>query len=120
VRDKIILPFEKFLFTRSEFRNTELRLDNLKLRNLVDKRLNDISGNEFSSLFLYNPEYDGANVYALNADYTTKGNDITVSCLLIKGGSEIINRFEVKGSASNPEIISEQIVAKVVQWSQNK
>ncbi len=39
VRDKIVLPFEKPMFTRSDFRNVELRTDNLKLRALVDKEL---------------------------------------------------------------------------------
>jgi hypothetical protein len=120
VRNKIVLPFEKLLFTRSEFRNAELRLDNLKLRNLVDKRLSEISDNGSGNLFLYNPDYDGANVYSLNGDYSIKGNETVISVLIIKGEAEIVHRFEIKSDISKPEPIADTIVNKFLQWVQSK
>lgn len=120
VRNKIVLPYEKLLFTRSEFRNTESRLDNLKLRNLIDKQLGEIADNESTGLFLYSPEYEGANIYALNGDYIIKGNEATISVLLVKGGNEIVNRFEIKGDISKPEKLAGQITTQTLEWIQSK
>ena len=114
VRNLVILPFEKLLFTRSEFRNAESRLDNLRLRNLVDKKMSEISETEHS--FLYNPEYEGVNTYSINGDYNITGSDATISILLIKGGSEIIGRYEVSGDINKADALADQITAKIVEW----
>jgi len=121
VRNKIVLPFEKFLFTRSEFRNTELRTDNLKLRGLIDKELSGLSDDNSDAPLLFNPEYEGANVYSLSCDYTVAGNDVIVSAVLIKGGVEIKTKFEVKGKADNLTHLSGSIISEIKDWlSKNK
>ena len=120
VRNKIVLPFEKALFTRSDFRNVELRIDNLKLRTLVDKELDEISGNSSVAPFMYSPEYDGPKIYAINGDYTITGNDINVSVIVLKGGTEIKTKFEIKGSVDQPGVIAKTIVRKVEEWLSNK
>jgi len=121
VRNKIVLPFEKFLFTRSEFRNTELRTDNLKLRSLIDKELSGLSDDNSDAPLLFNPEYEGANVYSLSCDYTVAGNDVIVSAVLIKGGVEIKTKFEVKGKADNLTHLSGSIISEIKDWlSKNK
>jgi WD40 repeat protein len=116
VRNKIVLPFEKFLFTRSEFRNTELRIDNLKLRSLIDKELSDLSDDNSNALLLFNPEYEGANIYSLSCDYTVAGSDVNVYAVLIKGGVEIKTKFEVKGKADNLTHLSGSIISEIKDW----
>jgi hypothetical protein len=121
VRNKIVLPFEKPMFTRSDFRNTDLRVDNLKLRNLIDKELDEISGNISDALIMYSPEYDGVNVYAISGDYIVKGNDVSVSVILTKGGTDIKSKFEIKGLVNQPGLIAKSIVAETINWlKQNK
>jgi hypothetical protein len=119
VRNKIVLPFEKPMFTRSDFRNTELRVDNLKLRNLIDKELDEISGNVSNALIMYSPEYDGANVYAISGDYTVTGNDVSVSVILTKGGTEIKTKFETKGELMQPDLLAKTIINSVMEWIKN-
>jgi flavodoxin len=116
VRNKIVLPFEKPMFTRSDFRNTNLRIDNIKIRTLVDKELDEISGNSSNASIMYSPEYDGANVYSISGDYTMTGNDVVVSALLTKGGTEIKLKFEIKGLADQPDKIANSIVKEVINW----
>ena len=116
VRNKIVLPFEKALFTRSEFRNTELRIDNLKLRNLVDKALDDIAEENPNSELLFNPEYEGANVYSLSCDYTVSNDDVSVSVILIKGGVDIKAKFDIKGKTNNLNQLSLDIVFAAKDW----
>ncbi len=120
VRNKIVLPFEKFLFTRSDFRNTELRVDNLKLRNLVDKGLSDLSDENTGASLLFNPEYEGANIYSLSCDYSVSNDEITASVILIKGGDEIKNKFEVKGKTGNISQLSAVIVTTIKNWTEKK
>lgn len=120
VRNKIVLPFEKFLFTRSDFRNTTLRIDNLKLRALVDKQLDEISGNSKDASIMYSPEYDGANVYAISGDYTVIGNEINVSVILTKGGTEIKTKLEIKETIANQEGLSRQITTCLIDWLKKK
>ncbi|MDP9231054.1 MAG: caspase family protein, partial [Bacteroidota bacterium] len=120
VRNKIILPFEKPLFTRSDLRNTDLRIDNLKLRTLIDKKLEEISDNEQNGLILYSPEYDGANIYAISGDYKVTGKEITVSVILTKGGTEIKNQFEIKGTIENGNELARSITAKILEWLNKK
>jgi hypothetical protein len=119
VRSKIVLPFEKPLFPRSDFRNTDLRIDNLKLRNLVEKELDDISGNNSSSI-LFSPDYDGANVYAISGDYTIAGDQVTASVLLTKGGTTIKTKFEVAGVADQPGKLAKSITVTVLEWLKNE
>jgi len=119
VRNKIVLPFEKHLVTRSDFRNTELRIDNLKLRTLVDNEIDDLSGNDNNALLLFSPEYDGVNVYAISGDYTIAGNDVSVSIILTKGGTEIKTRFEIRGVTDNTNNIAKSIAQKVADWFKN-
>lgn len=119
VRNRIVLPFEKPMFTRSDFRNIDLRIDNLKLRTMVDKELDDISGNDNNASILYNPGYDGANVYAISGDYTVTGNNVIVSVILTKGGTDIRTKFEVKGMADQPEPLSKSIINTVMEWFKN-
>jgi len=116
VRNRIVLPFEKFLFTRSDFRNTELRTDNLKLRNLIDKELSNLSDDNSDAPLLFNPEYEGVNIYSLSCDYTVTGNDVNVSAVLIKGGVEIKARFELKGKADDLAQLSGTIVSEIKDW----
>ena len=120
VRDKIVLPFEKPMFTRSEFRNVDLRTDNLKLRSLVDKELGEMSENNISSTIMYSPEYDGANVYAISGDYTVKGSEVIVSVILTKGGTDIKKSFEIKGPVNEIATFSKSIVASVIEWLNKK
>jgi hypothetical protein len=121
VRNKIVLPFEKFLFTRSEFRNTELRIDNLKLRSLIDKELSDLSDDNSDVPLLFNPEYEGSNIYSLSCDYTVTGNDVSVSAVIIKGGIEIKTKFDIKGKADNLLLLSGSIISEIKDWlSKNK
>ena len=120
VRNKIILPFEKYLFTRSDFRNTEFRVDNLKLRNLVDKGLSDLSDENTGASLLFNPEYEGSNIYSLSCDYSVSNDEITASVILIKGGDEIKNKFEVKGKTGNIKQLSTDIVATIKNWADKK
>ena len=115
VRDKIVLPFEKPMFTRSEFRNTETTIDNLKLRSLVDKELIDLSEQANASI-MYSPEYEGQNVYQLSGSYTVSGNDIAVTIVITQGGTEIKTKFEVKGAADQLNNLSKSIIAKVKEW----
>jgi hypothetical protein len=119
VRNRIVLPFEKPLLTRSDFRNADLRIDNLKLRILVDKELDNLSGNNNTALFLYSPEYDGANVYAISGDYKINANSVTVSIILTKGGTEIKTRFETIGTADQSENLANSIAKQVMQWFKN-
>ena len=116
VRNKIILPFEKYLFTRSDFRNTALRVDNLKLRNLVDKGLSDLSDENIAASLLFNPEYEGLNIYSLSCDYSIANDEITASVIVIKGGDEIKNKFEVKGKTGNINQLSATIVTTIKDW----
>ena len=120
VRNTIVLPFEKPMFTRSDFRNVDLRTDNLKLRTLVDKELGEISENKISSTIMYSPEYDGANVYAISGDYTVKGNEVIISVILTKGGTDIKSTFEIKGPLNEAAIFSKSIVAAVMEWIKKK
>ena len=119
VRNRIVLPFEKPLLTRSDFRNVDMRIDNLKLRNLVDKELDEISGSDPQASLMYSPEYDGANVYAISGDYIVAGNYVVVSVILTKGGTEIRTKFEVKGTLNQPELMSKSIVNAVIEWFKN-
>ncbi len=119
VRNKIVLPFEKPMFTKSDFRNTDLRIDNLKLRTLIDKELDEISGNVSNALIMYSPEYDGANVYAISGDYIVTGNDVSVSAILTKGGTEIKTKFETKGELKQPDILAKTIINSVMEWLKN-
>jgi hypothetical protein len=119
VRNKIVLHFEKLMFGRSEFRNTELRIDNLKLISLLEKELEKLSDNNSSNTILYNPEFEGINVFAINGDYTVSGNELIISIILIKGGTEIKAKFEVKGLISQPDILTKSIINSVVEWLQN-
>ena len=116
VRNKIVLPFEKYLFTRSDFRNTELRVDNLKLRNLVDKALSDLSDDNTGTPLLFNPEYEGSNVYSLSCDYSIVNDEIIASVIIIKGGQEIKNKFELKDKTGNINQLSAVIVATTKDW----
>ena len=118
VRNRIILPFEKSLFTRSEFRNADLRIDNLKLRTLVDKRLEEISDNKQDGLLLYSPEFDGINIYAISGDYTVAGNTVTLSLILTKGGTEIKAKFELAEALANLDALPERIISFVMDWLQ--
>ncbi len=120
VRDKIVLPFEKPMFTRSDFRNIDLRTDNLKLRALIDKELGEMSENNISSTIMYSPEYDGANVYAISGDYIVKGNEVIVSVILTKGGTDIKKSFEIKGPVNEIATFSKSIVASVIEWLNKK
>jgi WD40 repeat protein/uncharacterized caspase-like protein len=120
VRNNIVLPFEKPMFTRSDFRNTALRIDNLKLRSLVDKQLDEISGSGSGASIMYSPEYDGANVFAISGDYTVTGNEISVSVILTKGGTEIITRIEAKGVLADLGGLSRQITASLIDWLKKK
>lgn len=119
VRKNILLPFEKTMFTRSDFRNTDLRIDNLKLRPLVDKQLDEISGDLSGTSIMYSPEYDGVNVYAISGDYTIKGNEVSVSVILTKGGTEIKTRVETKGVITDLEGLSKRITVSVLDWLKN-
>ena len=120
VRNTIVLPFEKPMFTRSDFRNVDLRTDNLKLRALVDKELGEISENKTSSLIIYSPEYDGTNVFAISGDYTVTGNEVFVSVILTKGGADIKTMFEIKGQLHEAATFSKSIVAAVMDWLKKK
>ena len=116
VRNKIVLPFEKFLFTRSEFRNAELKIDNLKLRSLADKELNTISENGGDNSILFNPDYEGANVYAITGDYSVTGDNVTVTVLLTKGGTEILHRYEIKGTTADLNRLTFAITSSAIDW----
>jgi len=116
VRNKIVLPVEKPLFTKSEFRNAALRIDDLKLRPMVDKELEEQSGNSSKAPILYSPDYEGANVLAISGDYTVTGREIVVSIILTKGGTEIKARLEEKGELSDLKNLSKRITDSVLNW----
>ena len=116
VRNRIVLPFEKPMFTRSDFRNIDLRTDNLKLRALVDKQLGEISDNSSSAYIMYSPEYDGADVYAISGDYTVTGNNISFSVIVTKGGTEIKTRFEIKGTLDQLSRLAASVTNTVLEW----
>jgi WD40 repeat protein/uncharacterized caspase-like protein len=120
VRNKIVLPFEKPMFTRSDFRNVDLRIDNIKLRTLVDKELDEIAGNSSGAFIMYSPEYDGANVYAISGDYTVTNDKVSVSIILTKGGTEIKSRFQINGVLSQPDIMAKSIVSAVIEALKEK
>jgi len=116
VRNRIVLPFEKPMFTRSDFRNIDLRIDNLKIRALVDIELDEISGNSSNASIMYSPEYDGANVYSISGDYTVTGNDISFSVIVTKGGTEIKTRFEIKGTLDQLSRLAASVTNTVLEW----
>lgn len=120
VRNTIVLPFEKPMFTRSEFRNVDLRTDYLKLRALVYKELGEMSENNTSALIIYSPEYDGTNVFAISGDYTVKGNEVIISVILTKGGTDIKTTFEIKGQLHEAATFSKSIVTAVMDWVKKK
>ena len=116
VRNKIVLPFEKALFTRSEFRNAGLKIDNLKLRNQLDKELESLSKDNTDAHILFNPDYEGVNVYAITGDYSVSGYNITVSVLLTKGGTEILHQYESKGITNEMNKLVNSIITTALDW----
>jgi len=119
VRNKIVLPFEKPLFTRSDFRNTETTIDNLKLRSLVDKELIDLS-DEAGGLIMYSTDYEGQTVYQLSGSYSVKGNEITVSIIITQGGTEIKTRFTTTGTTDQLNGLAKSITDNVLDWLKKK
>jgi WD40 repeat protein/uncharacterized caspase-like protein len=115
VRNNIVLPFEKSMFTRSDFRNTETTIDNLKLRSIVDKELIDLSQQANASL-IYSPEYEGQNIYQLSGSYKVSGNEIAVTIIITQGGTEIKTKFEVTGKMENLSQLSTAIISAVKKW----
>ncbi len=68
---------------------------------------------------MYSPEYDGVNVYAISGDYTVKGNEVIISVILTKGGTDIKTKFEIKSPLNQVGIISKSIIASVMDWLKN-
>lgn len=116
VRSKINMPNEKPFFGRSDFRNSEVRIDNLKLRSLVDKQLGDISARGAETPIVYQPDYEGEDVFALNGDYIVKGNDIVVKVIITQGGTQIKTSFEVKGTNDKLIDLATAIANQSVEW----
>jgi len=110
------MPNEKPFFSRSDFRNSEVHIDNLKLRSLVDKQLGDISSRGSETPIVYQPDYEGEDVYALTGDYAVKGNDIVVKVILTQGGTLIKTSFEVKGTADKLIDLATAIANQSVDW----
>jgi hypothetical protein len=112
VRSKIILPEQKLLFGKSEFRNSELRIDNLRFRKLVDQALRKIATGDSSPL-LFDELYNGSTSYNITGDYQITGDSIRVSVVLVKNETEIKGMFVVTGKISELELLSSNIVERV-------
>ena len=69
---------------------------------------------------MYSPEYDGANVYAISGDYIVKGNQVIVSVILTKGGTDIKKSFEIKGPVNEIATFAKSIVESVIEWLNKK
>lgn len=114
VRNRIILPLEKPMFTGSEFRNAEVKFDNLQFRNLVDKQLNKVANEGVTYGILFRPGYSGSSAYTVSGDYKIVGSEVVVSVMLIKGGTRVIAQFEMTGSSDDLNKLAEEVVGKVL------
>ncbi len=116
VRRKIILSAEKPLFARCFFVNTDTKIDNLKIRTTLDKELMSISSRGIDASTTYSANHEGADAYALTGDYKITGDNITVTILFTKGGTEILHRYEVKGVISDINMLSKDITNTDLGW----
>ncbi|MEO7924794.1 MAG: caspase family protein [Chitinophagaceae bacterium] len=116
VRSKIVLSSEKPLFARSNFQNADSKFDNIKLRSAVDKELMSISSRGADGDITYSAEYEGTDAYGLTGEYKIAGDSISTSILLIKGGIEILQRFEIKGNISDINSLAISITNAATAW----
>lgn len=101
VRNSIQLSSEKPLFARSSFHNAAVKFDNLKLNSTIDKALPDFAVAGIEPSFSFSAGYEGDDAYTLNGEYKIEGDSISVSVLLLKGGSSVLHSYEVKGLSSD-------------------
>jgi len=119
VRDKIILAAEKPLFARSNFQNTHTKIDNLKFRSAIDKELMNISSRGTNADITYSADYEGADAFALTGDYKISGDTVTVNVLLVKGGTEVKHKYEVKGKITELNSLVFNITSIALDWLKN-
>lgn len=116
VRSAIQLAGEKPLFARSNFQNADTKIDNLKVRSLIDKAIQNASSQKLHSPIAFSDRYEGPDTYSLNGDYKITGDEIAVSVLVVKGGAEVLHKFETKGNKAELATLCESIVNKMVEW----
>jgi hypothetical protein len=115
VRSRIVLSSEKPLFTRSNFQNVQTRIDDLKLRQAADKeflQLSDVTQGNIS----FSADYDGSDGYSLSGDYQVIGEQVVINVLLVKGGTEIKHRYELKGATTALVMLAKEMTRTAVAW----
>ena len=120
VRSKIVLSEEKPLFARSNFQNADTKIDNIKLRSAIDKELMSISNSGSDAAITYSAGYEGTDAYALTGDYKISGDNIIVSVLLTRGETEILQRYETKGTISDLNLLVTSITTTIIDWLKKK
>lgn len=115
VRKQIVLPVDKMMFSSSEFRHTRLRVDDLRLRQLVDRALDSLSA-DASAPLLFRPGFVSPEVYTISGDYEVNENEIVLSVLLLRGGTQILQKFDFSGPLADPGKLVTEIRETVTQW----
>ena len=86
----------------------------------MEKELNTISENSSNTPILFNPDYEGVNVYAISGDYSVSGDTVSAIVLITKGGTEILYRYEVKGAVTNLNGLVTSITVAAMDWLKKK
>ena len=112
VIDSIQLPQEKVLFIGSNFQNGDLKIadDDFAFTKLVNHALNSWPNN---GKIQYMAESESPDAYSLIGRYFVNGNDLKV-IITLKHGKIVISKFEMLGSRSRLEEISNKIVDKAI------
>ena len=118
VRSKIILSTGKPLFSRSNFQNETTKTDNLKLRSAIDKQLINRSTGSGAPI-TYSADYEGDDAYSLTGDYKITENNVTLTVLVTKGGTEVY-RYQINGIATEASTVAASVINKALDWLKKK
>ncbi len=113
VRSNIVLPEQKPVFAKSEFRNSELKVDNLRLRKQVDKALGNVAARGVDNPIIFEEFFTGSGAYTITGDYTINGDEIRIVVVLVKDETEVVGTFSLTGKLAELENVSIQIVERV-------
>lgn len=119
VLTKIVLPMERPLFTSSNFQNSDeaIAYDDLEISKLVNQQLTAVSVRGVNSKVSYVSASNSPDAYTLGGRYEVKGDNVSVRVNVIRN-KQVVHRFEVNGSITNLDSISEKIVQGVEAWIQ--
>lgn len=112
----IKLPEEKLLFAASNFvsKDTTEDPDILGITKYINQSLTDISKGADRKI-VYAPAANSANTYTLIGKYEFKDKEVKIT-VIIKRGSETLNRIEEKGAKDKLKELADTVVAKAVEW----